>query len=138
MKKKLFLGLMLTALYLYSSAQSRIEIKGTDTSAVIPIGQLRIANAKFVELKGCREENDSLFSQIRAYTGLTNNLRASIIDLKQANTLNTVLLSDKQKLIDLCDQKLKKEVRRGKILMLERNSLAGGLIILIVKIAFFK
>lgn len=130
---------MLTALYLSSSAQSpRIEIKGTDTCAVIPLAQMRMANVKFVELDGCREENDSLFSQIRAYTGLTNNLRASLTELKEVNKLNETLLSDKQKIIDLSAQELKKEARRGKILRLERNSLAGALAILIIKIAFFK
>lgn len=130
---------MLTALYLSLSAQSpRIEIKGSDTCAVIPIAQLRMANVKFVELDGCREENDSLFSQIRAYTGLTNNLRSSIMELKEVNKLNETLLSDKQKIIDLSAHELKKEVRRGKILRLERNSSLAVIVGLIVKIAFFK
>lgn len=130
---------MLTALYLSSSAQSpRIEIKGTDTCAVIPIAQMRMANVKFVELDGCREENDSLFSQIRAYTGLTNNLRGSIAELKEVNKLNETLLSDKQKIIDLSSQELKKEAHRGKILRQERNSLACALAILVIKMAFFK
>lgn len=139
MKKRMFLLLVPIALYLSSSAQSpRIEIRGNDTSAVIPLRDMRIANAKFVELKGCREENDSLFSQVRAYTGLTNNLRASITELKEVNKLNETLLNDKQKIVDLSAQELKREVRRGKILRLERNSLAGALAILIIKIAFFK
>lgn len=134
----MFLCLMPIALCLSLSAQSRIEIKGHDTSAVIPIGDLRIANAKFIELNGCKEENDSLFSQIRAYTGLVNNLKSSITDLKQANKLNEVLLSDKQKIIDLSAQDFKKEVRKGRILRIERNSSAAALFILICKIAFLK
>lgn len=139
MKKRMFLALVPIALYLSSSAQSpRIEIIGTDTSAVIPIRDMWVANAKFIELKGCREENDSLFSTIRAYTGLANNLRASITDLKEVNKLNGTLLSDKQKIIDLSAQELKKEARRVKILRLERNSLAGAVAILIIKIVFFK
>lgn len=130
---------MLTALYLSLSAQSpRIEIKGTDTCAVIPIAQMRLANIKFVELQGCREENDSLFSQIRTYTGLANNLRASVTELKEVNKLNEALLSDKQKIIDLSAQELKQEARKGRILRLQRNSLAGVLAILIIKMAFFK
>lgn len=129
---------MLTALYLYSSAQSpRIEIKGTDTCAVIPIAQMRMANIKFVELDGCREENDSLFSQIRAYTGLANNLRASITELKEVNKLNVALLSDKQKIIDLNAQEFKKEARKGKILKIERNTIAAACMGLIIKIIFF-
>lgn len=138
MKKRLFCSSVLTALYLSSSAQlPRIEITGTDTCAMVPIGQLRQANVKFVELDGCREENDSLSSQIRIYTDLTNDLRASITDLKEANKLNESLLKDKQKEIDLSDQQLKKEARKGRIWRLERNGMAAALVILIGKIAFF-
>lgn len=134
----MFLCLMLTALSLSLSAQSRIEITGTDTCAVIPIVQLRMANAKFVELKECKEENDSLFSQIRTYTGLANNLRSSIMDLKEANRLNEVIISDKQKIIDLSDQELKKASRKSKILKLERNSLGAVCLVLLCKILIFK
>lgn len=127
------------ALYLSSSAQSpRIEIRGTDTSAVIPIRDMRIANAKFIELKGCRQENDSLFSTIRTYTGQANNLRAAITDLKEVNKLNGTLLSDKQRLIDIKTQELAIEARRVKILKLERNSVVAACLALIIKIAFFK
>lgn len=134
----MYLFLVLTALYLSLSAQPHIEIHGKDTLAVIPYQQLRIANAWHVELQGCKQENDSLLSGMHTYTGLTNNLRASIADLKQANKLNEALLSDKQKIINLDAQELKKQSRNGNILRLERNSITGALIILIVKIAFFK
>lgn len=132
------LCLGLIALCLSLNAQSRIEINGTDTCAVIPIAHLRMANARYVELKECREENDSLFSQIREYTGLTNNLKASITDLKEANKINEALISDKQKIIDISDKELKKTGRKAKILRLERNSLAGACLILIAKVFIFK
>lgn len=132
------LCLGLIALCLSLSAQSRIEINGIDTCAVIPIAHLRMANARYVELKECREENDSLFSQIREYTGLTNNLKASITDLKEANKINEALISDKQKIIDISDKELKKTGRKAKILRLERNSLAGACLILIAKVFIFK
>lgn len=134
----MFLCLVLIALYHSLSAQSRIEIRGTDTSAVIPIAHLRIANARYVELKGCREENDSLFSQIRSYTGLANNLKASIVDMKEANRLNEVLIADKQKIIDISGKELKKSARKVKLLKLERNSAAAVCLILIGKIIVFK
>lgn len=105
---------------------------------MVPLRDMRIANGKFIELKGCREENDSLFSTIRAYTGQVNNLRAAITDLKEVNKLNGTLLSDKQRIIAIQTQELEKEARRVKILRLERNSLAGAVAILIIKIAFFK
>lgn len=134
----MYLFLVLTAAYLSSSAQSRIEVIGTDTFAVLPLGQLRTANVKFVELKQCREENDSLFSQVRTFTGLANNLKASITDLKEAHRLSEAIIADKQKIIDISDQQLKKAARKARILKLERNSLAGALLILGAKILFFK
>lgn len=129
---------MLIALYLSLSAQSRIEITGTDTSTVIPIKQLRIVNARFVELKECHEENDSLFSQICNYTGLANNLRSSITDLKEANKLSESIIADKQKIIDISDKELKKNSRKIKFLKLERNSLAAACLVFITKIFIFK
>lgn len=121
-----------------SSAQlPRIEIKGKDTCAVIPIADLRIANIKFIELDGCREENDSLFSKIRIYTGLTNNLKASITELKEVNKLNQSLLADSKKIIDLNAQELKKQARKGRLLRTERNGLVAVVVVLIAKMAFF-
>ena len=134
----MFLCLVLIALSLCLNAQSRIEVSGTDTSAVIPIRQLRMANAKFVELKECREENDSLFSQIRSYTVLTNNLRSSITDLKEANRLNEVLISDKQKIIMILDTELNKATRKSKIFKIQRNCVAAVCLVLIGKILIFK
>ena len=134
----MYLCLVLIAASLSSSAQSRIEVIGTDTFAVLPLGQLRAANVKFVELRQCREENDSLFSQVRTYTGLANNLKASITDLKEAHRLSEAIIADKQKIIDISDQQLKKAARKARILKLERNSLAGAVLILGAKILFFK
>ena len=129
---------MLIAPWLYLSAQSRIEVTGTDTCAVVPIQQLRTVNMKMVQLKECREENDSLSSQIRTYTGLTNNLRASIMDLKAANRLDIEIINDKNKVIDISDKELLKEGRKSNILKIERNSVAVACLILIVKIVLFK
>lgn len=130
---------VLTALCLSSLAQrEEIKIIGTDTFATVKMQRLREANGKHVELNGCKQENDSLFSQVRTYMGSVNNLKASITDLKEVNKLNGTLLSDKQKLIDLKTQELAIEARRVKILRLERNSLAGAVAILLLKIAFFK
>lgn len=134
----MFLILMLIAVCFSLSAQSHIEIKGADTSAVIPIKQLRQANAKFIELKACKEENDSLESQIRVYTGMTNNLKASIKELKQANDLNTSIIAGQKRIIDISSLQLKKASRRAKWLVIERNSIAAALVVLIGKIAFFK
>lgn len=133
----MFLSLVLTVLCLYLSAQSRIEVIGRDTMAVVPVQQLRTANAKFVELKQCKEENDSLFSQIREYTGMTNNLRSSVTNLKHAHDLNMAIIADQKKIIDIADQQLKKSTRKQKILKIERNSLAGILVITIAKFLLF-
>lgn len=129
---------MLIAPWPYLSAQSRIEVVGTDTCAVVPIQQLRTVNVKLLQLKECKEENDSLSSQIRIYTGITNNLRESITDLKAANKLNWQIINDKQKEIDLSDTELKKEGRKSKILKLERNSVAVACLVLLAKIFVFK
>lgn len=128
------LFLMLTALCLCSHAQSRIEIIGTDTSAIIPIQQLRMANAKFVELKGCKEENDSLYSQTRSYQGLTNNLRSAILDLKTANQVNQKLIDDKQSIIALQDKQLVKNKRQIKWLKIQRWGAFAGIVLLTGKI----
>lgn len=133
----MFLFLVLTVLYLSLSAQSHIEITGTDTCAIIPIKQLRAVNAKFIELKECHEENDSLFSQIRDYEGITNNLRLSITDLRSANSLNQLIITDQKKIIDISDKELKKNVQRIKFLKIERNSLAGACLLLIGKLLVF-
>ncbi len=133
----MYLFWVLIAACYSSSAQSRIEINGTDTFAVITLSELRIANVKFVELRQCREESDSLFSQVRTYTGITNNLRGAITDLKEANRLNQVLITDKDRIIDLSDQQLKKAARKATILKLERNSLAVGCLLLIGKVLLF-
>ena len=134
----MFLSLVLIVVCLYLSAQSRIEVHGKDTSAIIPIQQLRIANSKFVELRGCREENDSLFSQIRAYTGLTNNLRASITDLKQVNSLNEGIIANKNKLLDISDQSLKKATRKAKLFETTTYSVGGACLVLIAKMFIFR
>lgn len=131
-----FLGLI--ALCPFLSAQSRLEIRGTDTSAVIPIQQLRMANAKFIELRQCQEEQDSLQSQIRIYTGMANNLRASISDMKEGNRLNEAIIGNQKKELDISDQQLKKATRKEKSLKLQRNSIAGIFIAVLIKIAFFK
>lgn len=129
---------MLIALCHCLCAQSpHIEISGTDTMATVPIQKLRIANANVIALKECQEENDSLGSQIRIYTGLTNNLRSSISELKQANILSASIVSDKDKIIDLCGQQLKKEARKNKVLKLERNTITGALLVLLAKIIIF-
>lgn len=134
----MYLFSVLIAAYLSSSAQSRIEVSGTDTFAVIPLGQLRTANVKFVELKQCREENDSLFSQVRTYTGLANNLKASIADLKEANRLGEAALAAKQKALAISEEQLKASTRKAGNLRWQRNSLAGAVLILGAKILFFK
>lgn len=134
----MYLFWVLIAAYCSSSAQSRIEINGRDTVAVITLSELRIANVKFVELKQCREESDSLFSQIRTYTGLTNNLRASITDLKEANRLGEAALGAKQKALDISDGQLKASEKKVGNLRWQRNSVAGVCLALILKIAFFK
>lgn len=133
----MFLFWMLIALCLSSKAQSHIEVNGKDTSAVIPIQQIRIINARYIELKACQEENDSLDSQIRTCTRLTNNLRSSIMELKQANMLSASIVTDKDKVIDLYCQQLKKSARKNKILKLERNIAAIACLILIGKIIIF-
>lgn len=130
----MFLFLILTALCLCSHAQSRIEVNGTDTSAVIPIQQLRMANAKFVELKGCKEENDSLYSQTRSYQGLTNNLRSAILDLKTANQLNQKLIDDKQGIIALQDKQLTGNKRQIKWLKIKQWGCFAAIAILTGKI----
>lgn len=134
----MYLFWVLIAAYCSSSAQSRIEINGTDTFAVITLSELRIANVKFVELRQCWEESDSLFSQIRTYTGLTNNLRSSITDLKEANRLNQAIIADKNIIIGINDQQLKKAARKATGLRLQRNSIAAGCLILLGKVLFFK
>lgn len=128
------LFLMLTVLCLTSRAQSRIEINGTDTSAIIPLQQLRIANAKFVELNECREVNDSLYSQTRSYLGLVNNLRDAITDLKTANQINQKLIDDKQLIISLQDKEIIKSKRQIKWLKIQKWALAGGIVLLTGKI----
>jgi len=131
----LFFALIVPCLYL--SAQSRIEVIAKDTMAVLPIQQLRMANTKFVELEQCKEENDSLFSQIREYTGITNNLRSSVENLKRANDLNLPIIADQKRIIDITDQQLKKSLRKQKILKIERNCMAGILLITIAKFLLF-
>lgn len=138
MKRKKFLFLVLIVPSLSLSAQSRIEISGKDTMVVMPLQQLRVANGKFIDLNECREERDSLFSQIRTYTGMVNNLRSSITDLKEANRLNELLLSDKQKIIDISEKQLKKSNRKIKFLNIQRTSLAGVVLIMAAKIFIFK
>ena len=130
---------MLTALCLTSFAQQEeIKVIGTDTFATVKVQRLREANAKNIELRGCKEENDSLYSQNRSYQGLANNLRSSITDLKEANRLNETLLSDKQKIIDLTDKELKKAGRKAKWLKIQRTSLAGACLVLMAKVFLFK
>ncbi len=99
---------------------------------------MRMANAKFVEHTGCKEENDSLQSQVRSYIGLTNSLKSSVVSLKEANTINLALIRDKDLVIDLSLQELKKGQWKEKSLKLQRNSVIGVAAALIVKIIFFK
>lgn len=134
----MFFCSMLIALCHSLSAQSRLEIRGTDTSAVIPIQQLRVANARFVELKQCHEEQDSLQSRIRTYTGMANNLRASITDLKEANRLGEAALAVKQKALDISDGQLKASQKQVRNLRWQRNSIAGVCAALLLKIFVFK
>lgn len=128
------LFLVLTVLCLTSRAQSRIEVNGTDTSAIIPIQQLRIANSKFVELNECREVNDSLYSQTRSYYGLVNNLRDAITEHKTANQINQKLIDDKQLIISLQDKDIIKSKRQIKRLKIQKWALAGGIVLLTGKI----
>lgn len=131
--------LMLTALCPFLSAQSFVKIVGTDTTVNgIPIQKMRLANLKFVELEQCQEEQDSLQSRIRTYTGMTNNLRASITDLKEANRLGEAALNAKQKALDISDNQLKGSEKKVGNLRWQRNSVAGVCLALILKIAFFK
>lgn len=134
----MFLFLMLIALCASLSAQSRIEVIGADTMATVPIQHLRIANAKILDLKQCNEEITSLFSQTCNYASLVNNLRSSVTELKETNRINEVLLSDKQKIIDLTDKQLKKAARKAKLLKLERNTAAAVTLALLVKMVFFR
>lgn len=100
--------------------------------AVLPIADLRKANVRFVELNGCREELDSLYSENRTFVGLVNNQKATIKDLKEAIKLDQQLINDKDKLAVLCDSELKKSQRRIHLLKIERVGLAGVCAILSV------
>lgn len=131
--------LALIALCPFLSAQSRIEIRGTDTTVCnVPIIHFRLANVKLVELKQCQEEQDSLASQIRTFTGMANNLRASITDLKEANRLGEAALAVNKKALSISEEQLKASTRKAGNLRWQRNSLAGALLILGAKIIFLK
>ena len=130
-------GFLLIAHSPSSSAQS-IEVRGKDTVVVLPIAALKQANGKLVELQGCKEERDSLFSQTRTFTGLVNNQRGTIQDLKEAIRLDASLIADKQKIIDLSDKELKKTNRRLRLLKIERAGLLGVVAVLGAKILIFK
>ena len=119
-------------------AQPRIEINGGDTSAVITLKSLREANVRFIELSECREEKDSLFSQNRTYKGLVANQKSTILELKEAIKIDAVLISDKQKIIDISDKQLKKSEKKIKLIKLERNSFVVICIVLLSKILIFK
>ena len=92
--------LVLIVLSLSSYGQS-VEVRGKDTVVVLPIAALKQANGKLVELQGCKEERDSLFSQTRTFTGLVANQKAVIADLKEAIRIDASLIADKQKIADL-------------------------------------
>lgn len=129
---------MLIALCHCLCAQTpHIEISGADTMAVVPLQQVRIANSTTIDLKECQEENDSLYSQIRTYTGMVNNLRSSIKELKTTNDLNTSLMNGQEQIIDICGKQLKKASRSNKLLKWERNGAVIGCLLLIGKLALF-
>ena len=136
-KKHIFLLLILTALCFTSFGQS-IQVIGKDTSAIIPIQNLRQANEHFIQLKECKEENDSLFSQIRTYQGLINNLKSAIEDYKKVFVDDAKLISDKDKIISLSDKELKHNARKTKWLKIERNVLFFATAILSIKIFIVK
>lgn len=127
---------MLTVLWHGSFGQS-IEVRGKDTVAVLPIATLKQANGKLVELQECQEARDSLFSQTRTFTGLVNNQRGTIADLKEAIRLDASLIADKQKIIDLSDKELKKTNRRLRLLKIERAGLLGAIAVWGAKILIF-
>lgn len=126
-------GFLLTAASHGSYGQS-IELRGKDTVAVIPIKSIRQANVRLVELQECKEERDSLFSQVRTYSGMVANQQWTIADLKNVIALDASLIADKKKISDLTDQQLKKDERRIRLLKVERLGLAGAVAVLVVKI----
>lgn len=135
MRKKMFWCLVLTALCLTSFAQhEEIKVIGADTFATVKVERLREANAKDVELRQCNEVSDSLSSQVRSYTGMTNNLRAAILDLKIANQLNQKLLSDKDDIIIIQDKQIVRNERQIKWLKLQRWAFIAGIVLLTGKI----
>lgn len=127
---------MLIALSSFSQSDAKIEVAGTDTFARVPISNIKQANTKFIDLQECEQEKDSLFSQIRAYTGLVNNQRDVIKDLKLVISTDGKLLADKQKLFDLSDLQFKSDLRKIKWLKLERNAFIATSAILVLKIIF--
>ena len=126
---------MLTALCLISFAQQEeIKVIGTDTFATVKIQRLREANGKDIELKGCKQEKDSLYSQTRSYQGLANNLRGAMFDLKIANNINLKLIDDKQSIISLQDKEITKSKRQIKWLKIQRWGCIAGIALLTGKI----
>ena len=82
----------------------------------------------------CQQEKDSLFSAIHTYQGIVNNLRASNTDLRNANNSATLLIVDKQKIIDLDDTQIKRFNRKINVIRIERTTFVGISIILALKI----
>lgn len=108
------LCLVLTAACLCSYAQPRIEVKGTDTCAVIPIQLVRQANLKFIQLQECQELNNSFNLQEIDYMLEINTLQSSIDNLKSVNDLNQKILAEKENTIVLKDKQLAADQRRIK------------------------
>lgn len=119
-------------------AQPRLQINGLDTSAIIPIQSLKGANMKFIELKQCKEDKDSLYSLNRTYQGVVANQKSTISELKEAIRLDHIVIYDKQEIIDLTDKQIKKSNQKIKLLKIERNSIIGISIGLIIKIFVLK
>lgn len=99
---------------------------------------MKAANSQFVNLSECKEEKDSLRSEIATYNDLINTQKASIKFLKDATDIDSKLLNDKQTVIDLSNKELKNNSRKIKLLKLERGTLIGAVAIAAVKIFIFK
>lgn len=122
--------LALTALCACSFAQPRIEVKGSDTSAVVPIGNLRSANVQLAELDECWELNNGFNLQEIDYILQINSLQSSIDDLKTVDDLNRKILAEKENTIALKDKQLAADQRRIKWLKMQRFGLTTAVLLL--------
>lgn len=137
--KKIMLPIWaLTAQLIYSqNASTHKIIIGQDTGCWVPLGDIKLYNQEFVKLDFYKDLCDTLRTLVNKTNDKMNAQKFLITNYKEQNVLKQVMIFNQDKQIH--DYKLLDDQSQKKIksLKLQRNVLAIGIVVAIIKIFVF-